>query len=132
MLSKEKLRLDKYLWTIRVFKTRSLATEACSNNKVKQNGTPVKAAKAVNIGDQYEIKTDARKWIIQVTGLLHNRVQYSQAIENYIDLTPKEIKEKVQASAFVFQTGKRQNRQGRPTKKQKRELDEFTDRSPDN
>src|SRR5947207_8981610 len=109
MAEKEKLRLDKYLWAIRLFKTRSLATEACANNKVKSNGVNVKAAKGVNTGDQYEVKTEAKKWVIQVTGLLHNRVQYSEAIKFYIDLTPEEEKEKIQQTAFVFNTGKRKS-----------------------
>src|ERR1035437_2723903 len=95
MTEKEKLRLDKYLWAIRLFKTRSLAAEACANNKVKSKGINVKAAKTVNIGDQYEVKTEARKWLIEVTELLHNRLQYSEAIKCYIDLTPEEVKDKV-------------------------------------
>ena len=122
----EKVRLDKYLWSIRLFKTRNLASEACANNKVKINGTPVKASKVVKQGDQYEVKTEAKKWLIEVTGSLHARVQYSEAIKYYIDLTPEENKERIQNSAFVFQTGKRQSKQGRPTKKEKRSLDEFT------
>ena len=121
----EKLRLDKYLWSIRIFKTRSLAGEACANNKVRYNGAPVKASKTVTIGDQYEIKTEAKKWLIEVTGLLDHRVQFSEAIKYYIDLTPVQEKEKTTASAFVFQTGKRQSKQGRPTKKQKRDLDDL-------
>jgi ribosome-associated heat shock protein Hsp15 len=124
---KEKLRLDKYLWAIRLFKTRSLASEACTNNKVKNKGINVKAAKPVVIGEQYEIKTEAKKWLIEVTGLLHNRVQYVEAIKNYIDLTPEADQTKIGSTAFVFQTGKRQSKQGRPTKKQKRDLDEFTE-----
>ena len=126
MPDKEKLRLDKYLWAIRIFKTRSLASEACANNKVKSNGVNVKAAKTVNIGDKYEVRTEAKKWQIEVTGLLNSRVQYSEAIKYYIDLNPEENKERIQNSAFVFQTGKRQSKQGRPTKKEKRNLDEFT------
>jgi len=126
MPGKEKLRLDKYLWSIRIFKTRSLASDACATNKVKSNGMNVKASKTVNIGDKYEVKTEAKKWLIEVTGLLHARVQYSEAVKYYIDLTPEENKERKQNSAFVFQTGKRQSKQGRPTKKEKRNLDEFT------
>src|ERR1035437_4465026 len=125
MTEKEKLRLDKYLWAIRLFKTRSLAAEACANNKVKSKGINVKAAKTVNIGDQYEVKTEIKKWVIEVADILHNRVQYSEAIKYYIDLTPEEEKEKVKTAAFVFQTGKRQSKQGRPTKQQKRASDEF-------
>lgn len=125
MAEKEKLRLDKYLWAIRLFKTRSIASEACAGNKVKSKGVNVKAAKTVNIGDQYEVKTDAKKWVVEVCGLLHNRVQYSEAKKYYIDLTPKEENEDIKPTAFVFQTGKRQSKQGRPTKKQKRELEDF-------
>jgi ribosome-associated heat shock protein Hsp15 len=125
MAEKEKLRIDKYLWAIRLFKTRSLASEACANNKVKHKETNVKAAKTVIIGDEYEVKTEAKKWVIKVTSLLHNRVQYSEAINYYIDLTPEEDREAVKQTAFVFQTGKRQSKQGRPTKKQKRDLEDF-------
>jgi ribosome-associated heat shock protein Hsp15 len=125
MAEKEKLRLDKYLWAIRLFKTRSLAADACGGNKVKCKGVNMKAAKIVKIGDQYEIKTEAKNWLIEVAGLLHKRVQYAEAIHYYIDLTPEEEKEKVKETAFVFQTGKRQSKQGRPTKKQKRDLENF-------
>lgn len=125
MAEKEKLRIDKYLWAIRIFKTRSLSAEACNNGKVKCLGVNVKAAKPVNTGEQYEIKTEAKRWIIQVAELLHNRVQFSEAVKYYIDLTPEEKIEKVYSSAFVFNTGKRKSKQGRPTKKEKRNLDDF-------
>ena len=58
--------------------------------------------------------------MIEVTSLLHNRVKYEEAIKHYIDLTPEENIEKIQSSAFVFNTGKRKSKQGRPTKKEKR------------
>lgn len=122
---KEKLRIDKYLWAIRLFKTRTLAAAACDTGKVKQAGTGVKAAKSVSIGDEYEVKTEAKKWIIKVTGLLHNRVAYSEAINYYIDLTPAEEIDRTQFQAASFYTGKRPSKVGRPTKKQRREMDEF-------
>ena len=123
--TKGKLRLDKYLWCIRLFKTRTLAAAACDTSKVKQNGTNVKAAKTVNIGDEYEIKTEAKKWVIKVTLLLHNRVAYSEAVNYYIDLTPAVEIESLQFQAASFHTGKRPSKIGRPTKKQRREMDEF-------
>ena len=104
---KEKLRIDKYLWAIRLFKTRTLAAEACDRGKVKQNGTSVKAAKTVNVGDEYEVKTEARKWVIKVVGLLGNRVQYSEAVNYYLDLTPAEELERLSSSVSSFHTGKR-------------------------
>ncbi|HEV7333204.1 MAG TPA: RNA-binding S4 domain-containing protein [Flavisolibacter sp.] len=122
---KEKLRLDKYLWAIRLFKTRTLAAAACDTGKVKQAGTSVKAAKSVSVGDEYEVKTEAKKWIIKVTGLLQNRVAYSEAIKYYIDLTPAEEIDRTQFQAASFYTGKRPSKVGRPTKKQRREMDEF-------
>lgn len=126
-MEKEKIRLDKYLWSIRIFKTRAMASEACEKNKVKFNEKAVKASRNVVIGDIYEIKTEARKWIIKVTGLIHKRVQYSEAINNYIDLTPKEITDNLNFQASAFQTGKRMSKIGRPTKKQKRDLDNFSE-----
>lgn len=123
----EKLRIDKYLWAIRLFKTRTLAAVACDSGKVKWNGASVKASKTVSEGEEYEIKTEARRWRIRVSGLLYNRVQYSEAIKYYIDITPAEEIERLQFQAAVFQTGKRQTKIGRPTKKQRRDLDGFMD-----
>ena len=123
--AKEKLRLDKYLWAIRLFKTRTLAAAACDTGKVKQNGTSVKAAKNVNIGDEYEVKTEAKKWVVKVTGLLHNRLAYAAAVNYYIDLTPAVEIDRTQFQAASFYTGKRPSKVGRPTKKQRREMDEF-------
>jgi ribosome-associated heat shock protein Hsp15 len=125
MADKEKLRIDKYLWAIRIFKTRSIAADACNSGKVKCNGTNVKPAKAVTLGDIYEIKTENKKWIIEVTFLLQNRLKFEEASKHYIDLSPKEIVDKRQSSAFVFNSGKRKSKQGRPTKKEKRKLDNF-------
>ena len=125
-MQKEKLRLDKYLWAIRLFKTRAQAAEACDKNKVKFKGNSTKAAKPVSIDDEYEVKTENKKWLIKVAGLLHNRVQYSEAIKFYIDITPEEEVERLKFQAAAFHTGKRMSKVGRPTKKQKRDLDEFT------
>ena len=124
-MEKEKLRIDKYLWAIRIFKTRSLAATACDNGKVRFAGSPVKASRQVHIGDEYEIRTEARKWVIQVTALLHNRVQYQEAVKYYSDLTPEEEKQTHKPMVAAFYTGKRRSKIGRPTKKQRRDLDEF-------
>ena len=123
MGEKDKLRIDKYLWSIRLFKTRTEAATACDGSKVKLAGNNVKAAKNVSIGDEYEVKTEAKKWVIKVTGLLHNRVAYTEAVKYYIDLTPEEKEDKLQYQSASFHTGKRQSKIGRPTKKQRRDLD---------
>ena len=121
----DKLRIDKYLWAIRLFKTRSAAAQACDKGKVKHLDTSVKASKTVHINDEYEVKTEARKWVIKVIGLLDHRVQFSEAVKYYTDLTPPEELEKMQFQAAVFYSGKRQTKIGRPTKKDRRELGDF-------
>ncbi|SDD56346.1 RNA-binding S4 domain-containing protein [Niabella drilacis] len=124
-MEKEKLRLDKYLWSIRLFKTRRLATDACNDNKVKYQEEPAKPGKNVHVGDVYDVRTEGRKWVIKVTGLLHTRVKYEEAIRHYTDLTPPEELEKAKVQAASFFSGKRLSKIGRPTKKERRDLDDF-------
>ena len=126
---KEKLRIDKYLWAIRLFKTRALAAAACDAGKVKLNDMPVKPSKTVSVGDEYHVKTEARRWRVKVTALLHNRVAYSEAIKYYTDITPPEELERLEFQAASFHTGKRLSKIGRPTKKQRRELGDFFEES---
>ena len=124
-MEKEKLRIDKYLWAIRLFKTRSQAADACDSSKVKLKGDNVKPSKTVSIGDEYEVKSEAKRWIIKVTGLLDHRVQYTEAITFYTDITPADELDRIQFEAATFNTGKRQSKVGRPTKKDKRDIDGF-------
>ena len=122
---KEKLRIDKYLWAIRLFKTRSQAGDACDKGKVKCKGITVKASRLVAVGDEYEVKAETRKWTVKVTGLLHKRVQYSEAILFYEDITPAEELDRIKFEAASFQTGKRMSKIGRPTKRERRDLGGF-------
>jgi ribosome-associated heat shock protein Hsp15 len=123
--TKEKLRIDKYLWAIRLFKTRSQAGDACDKGKVKLGGDSVKASRIVAIGDEYEVKTEGKKWLIKVSGLLQSRVQYAEAIKFYTDITPPEELDRIKFEAATFQTGKRQSKIGRPTKRERRDLGGF-------
>jgi ribosome-associated heat shock protein Hsp15 len=123
--TKEKLRLDKYLWAIRLFKTRTLAAAACDSGKVKFNGTAAKAARLVKIDDEYEVKTEEKRWRIKVTGLLFTRQKFEIASQNYIDITPAEEIQRLQYQAASFHTGKRRSKIGRPTKKERRDMDDF-------
>jgi ribosome-associated heat shock protein Hsp15 len=123
-MADKRLRLDKYLWAIRIFKTRTLASDAIESGKVKCESQNVKSSRSVSIGDQYEIKTSARKWIIEVTGLLENRAAYDIACQNYKDHTPEEDKTIEKPLASNFYTGKRLSKTGRPTKKQRRDLND--------
>ncbi|MEI7629374.1 MAG: RNA-binding S4 domain-containing protein [Bacteroidota bacterium] len=122
---KEKLRIDKYLWAIRLFKTRSQAADACDNGKVKLLGTNVKASKPVSMGDVFDVKAEGRKWVIKVTGLLEKRAAYPEAIKNYEDITPPEDLDAVKFEAASFNTGKRLSKVGRPTKRDRRDLGGF-------
>ena len=126
-VKKEKLRLDKYLWSIRVFKSRSMATEAIDKGRVKLNGENVKASRNVVIGDVYEARTEHKNWVLKVTQLLDGRLAYAEAIKYYEDLTPIEELERVRQVAATFQTGKRLSKIGRPTKKNRRDLGDFLD-----
>jgi ribosome-associated heat shock protein Hsp15 len=121
----DRLRIDKYLWAIRLFKTRSEATAACTKGKVKLNDNQVKSSKQVQVGEEYEVKTEIKRWRIKVTGLLYKRVAYSESIKFYTDITPVEELERLQILAAGFLTGKNQKKTGRPTKKDWRDLNEF-------
>jgi ribosome-associated heat shock protein Hsp15 len=125
MPEKEKLRLDKYLWSIRLFKTRSQAADACDKGRVKIQGDAAKASRAVVVGDEYEVKTEQKRWRIKVTGLLDHRLQHALAAQYYQDITPAEELQRLQYQAASFHTGKRQSKIGRPTKKERRDLDDF-------
>lgn len=126
-MESEKLRLDKYLWSIRLFKTRSIAAVACEKGRVKLNGEAVKASRTVKLNDVYEVKTEEKRWTIKVIGLLPKRVQYKEAIQYYEDLTPPEETERIAFQSASFFSGKRLSKIGRPTKKERRDLNDFTD-----
>ena len=126
-MESEKLRLDKYLWAIRLFKTRSAAAVACEKGRVKMNGENIKASRTVRVNDVYEVKTEEKRWTIKITGLLSKRVQYKEAIQFYEDLTPPEKTERIAFQSASFFSGKRLSKIGRPTKKERRDLDDFTD-----
>ncbi len=131
MPEKEKLRIDKYLWAIRLFKTRSLASAACEKGKVKFQSLQVKPAKHVSIGEEYEVKTEGKRWRIKVAELLDHRVAHAEAIKYYLDITPPEEIERLQFQAASFHTGKRLSKVGRPTKKLRREWEDFRGEEPE-
>jgi ribosome-associated heat shock protein Hsp15 len=131
MSEKEKLRIDKYLWAIRLFKTRSLASDACEKGKVKNDAGQLKPSRQVHAGDEYEVKTESKRWRIRVTGLLDHRLGHAEAIKYYEDITPAEELQRVQYQAASFHTGKRLSKVGRPTKKQRRDLDGMNNTTSD-
>lgn len=126
MPEKEKLRIDKYLWAIRVFKTRTLASDACKAGRVKLESQNIKPSHEVRVGETYQVSKGIERRVLRVTGLLENRVDAKTAADFYEDITPVE-----QTHAFksVFQAPilKRDRGTGRPTKKDRREIDGLTD-----
>ncbi len=102
-----------------------MATDAIDEGKVKLRGQNIKPSKTVSLGDRFEIKADARKWIIEVTGIIANRVGFDVAVLNYVDLTPEEEKIPHKILESGFYTGKRISKTGKPTKKQRRSMDDF-------
>ncbi len=126
-MSVKKVRVDKYLWAIRIFKTRSQATKACDEGKVKADGANIKPSKVVSIGDKYDVRAPGRKWTVEVCDVIDKRVKYEEAIKYYTDITSEEDKEYNKRLGSAFYTGKRLSKTGRPTKKQRRDLNEFLD-----
>lgn len=120
----EKLRIDKYLWAIRLFKTRSLATEACKAGRVKLNGQNIKPSYIVKEGERYTIQKGGERKEILVTGLLDRRVDAKTAVQFYEDHTPEEETYKFK-SMFHAPILKRDRGTGRPTKKDRREIDDL-------
>ena len=116
-------RIDKWLWAIRIFKTRTLATEACRTGRVKVNDQPVKPSREIQEGMVISVQTGPIKRTLKVIAPLHNRVG-AKLVGHYLeDLTPEEDYQKLEI--IKSQSGYRPKRTGRPTKKERRELDEW-------
>ncbi len=119
-------RLDKYLWSIRVYKTRSEATEACNGNKVKLNSAPAKPSKGVKVGDMLEVRKGSILYTYKVKALLEKRVGAPLVPSYAEDLTPDEEIAKRKAPVETFFV-RRDRGSGRPTKKERREMDQAWD-----
>lgn len=120
----EPIRIDKYLWAVRLYKTRSLATEACRCGHVRLGGQPVKASHEIKVGEVYEVSIEQLHKVIEVTQLLGNRVG-AKLVENFmVDRTPQEEYERIQiVRQYAFE--KRDRGAGRPTKRERRDIEEF-------
>ncbi len=122
----EKLRVDKYLWAIRIFKTRSLATDACKAGRVKLKGQNIKPSAIVKIGDVYQISKGVERKVLEVVDFSYNRTDAKIAVTKYKDLTPVEETHAFK-SVFHAPTLKRDRGTGRPTKRDRRETDDLLD-----
>ena len=113
------VRIDKYLWCIRVFKSRSIATDACDGGKVKIDGSSVKPSRHVKIGEVITVQQGYVKRSFKVIDLLEKRVG-APLVKNYAaDITPQEELDKLQTERFISYESKFKG-SGRPTKKDRR------------
>ena len=122
----DSVRIDKYLWAIRVFKTRSDATEACNGNKVKLGGVNAKPSKAVKAGDVLEVRKGSALFSYRVLKLTESRMG-AQLVPDFVDdLTPESERLKLFAPRETI-TMQRDRGAGRPTKRDRRQLEELMD-----
>jgi ribosome-associated heat shock protein Hsp15 len=113
------IRIDKWLWAARIFKTRTLAGEACRGGKIKIDEQAVKPSREVKENEVISIKLDQLTKTVQVKSLIKNRVSAKQVIDVYEDLTPTGEYERLQLMR-EFNYERRERGIGRPTKKERR------------
>ncbi|HYH55635.1 MAG TPA: RNA-binding S4 domain-containing protein [Anseongella sp.] len=124
MSEKEKHRLDKWLWSVRLFKTRNLASEACKAGKVKIGGKSAKPSHVVKVNEEIAVQKGAEKKVVRVRDLLEKRVDAPTAALYYEDITPA-AENPAFPSAFHGPVFRRDRGAGRPTKKERRDIEEL-------
>ena len=125
-MPKGEVRIDKWLWATRIFKTRSIATDACKKGRVTVSNMPVKPSRPLKVGEVIDVRKPPITYTFGVLGLIENRVGAKLVPEYLRNLTPKsqyDMLEMARISGFID----RQKGLGRPTKKEGRALAEFTD-----
>lgn len=123
MTSPKGERIDKFLWSVRLYKSRSAATEACRKGRISEGGVTVKPSHAVSEGTTVTVRKPPATYTYLVTAIPSGRVG-ARLVHQYIsDLTPEEEKNKLTASRISF--GYRPKGSGRPTKRERRDLDDF-------
>lgn len=123
----EKVRVDKWLWSTRIFKSRTQATNACNLAKVKVDGVQVKARKNIGLGSIVTVRKNQVQYTYEILKLIEKRVGAALAQECFIDQTSKEELEKLKSkrlpSVFYNPGNDRPKGSGRPTKKDRRDID---------
>ncbi|MEY2450715.1 MAG: ribosome-associated heat shock protein Hsp15 [Acidimicrobiaceae bacterium] len=115
----EGVRVDRWLWAIRLFKSRAESTNACRGGHVRVNGNPAKPATTVAVGDRVEGRIHGRDRIVEVTRTINNRVGAPIAVECYVDHSPPP------PPRDTSYTAERERGAGRPTKRERRQLDRW-------
>lgn len=118
------VRVDKYLFAMRIYKTRSIAADACKCGRIKMNGIEVKPSRSFKIGDVFTIRKGPVTYTYRVLQLSANRLS-AKLVPSYMeDITPPEQKEILELARYAAQSG-RDRGTGRPTKKDRREIEQF-------
>ena len=117
-------RLDKYAWSVRLAKTRSIAAQEIGKGRIRLNGEHVKPAKEVKLGDEIQVHKHTAVFSFKIIQLLDRRVGAKLVPDYLIDITTEEEREKLRAYNLA-QRGYRQHGTGKPSKKDRRDLDDF-------
>lgn len=123
-MSSEQVRIDKWLWAVRIFKTRSIATEACKKGRIYVDGKQVKPSRLIKIGDTVGVRKPPITYQFKVEGLIEKRVGAKLVDDYRSDITPAselELLEMQKHMGFLS----REKGTGRPTKKERRDIDSF-------
>ena len=127
MAEKHNTRIDKWLWAVRIFKTRAQATEACAGGKVKIDGIAVKASRKIKPGETLLVRKGVIKYMYKVLKIAEKRMGAKLVIDFVEDLTSDDERAKLKSShKQPLQT--REKGQGRPTKKERRIMDEIREK----
>lgn len=118
------VRVDKYLWAMRIYKTRSIATDACKCGRVKINGVEVKPSRMFHVGDVFTVRKGPITYTYRILQLWGNRLGAKMVPEYLQDITPKEQLELLELARYAAQSGRNRGT-GRPTKKDRREIEQF-------
>ena len=119
-----KFRIDKWLWAVRIFKTRAISTDACNSGKVKIDGKSIKPSRSIKLNETITVQKGIVKFVYEVSGLIEKRVSAKIASENVNDLTSTEENFKMKAASAQPITT-RDKGMGRPTKKDRRNIDKL-------
>lgn len=122
----EKVRVDRWLWSVRIFKSRSISTDACKTRKVKLDDKPLKPSYLLKGNETLQVQKEGFNLIIQVEKLINKRVSATLAEPCYKNLTPEEELNKYK-DWFIGKAApeRREKGTGRPTKRERRELDGY-------
>lgn len=118
------VRVDKYLWAMRIYKTRSIATDACKCGRVKMNDMELKPSRVFHVGDVFTVRKGPITYTYRILQLWGNRLGAKMVPEYLQDITPKEQLELLELARYAAQSG-RDRGTGRPTKKDRREIEQF-------